>query len=169
MALLPKACSYRGALLLHHRTLVGNSLRGSHIANELFNCKPTWSVTLAHPSSLRVLVVRELIVPAAWTPNNQLLFLSVVGSVACDHRIGRTGKSRGIIRMMSRRGSGDLGLLSLLHKLPSDEARLHAPRPKRCARENHVTGAQFNTVPKNTIQQLQPCLASTFRTYCNQS
>lgn len=160
MALLPKACSYRGALLLHHRPLVGNGLRGSHIANELFNCRPVWSVTLPCPSSLRFGSYESSLCQPRGRQTINFGFCLVVGSVACNHRIRRIGGSKGRVRMVSSCGFGYLGLLSLLHKLPSDEARLHAPRSKLCANPNHVM-RRLSAVKCTRLQQRYSRLTPT--------
>jgi hypothetical protein len=67
VALFPKAGPNGGALLLHHRSLIGNRLRGPHIPNELLHYA---LLAHAHRGSC-ALGVQEVIVVASRTPRGR--------------------------------------------------------------------------------------------------
>lgn len=127
MTLLPKACSYGGALLLHNRTLVGNGLRGSHVADKLLYCASLLSAPIALLGQLACLDVRELIVPAAGTP---LQFREVFGVFTCSRPCysSATGSRSGL-----RYAAMEVGRswLLLLHKPKALSITANSMKPAR--------------------------------------
>jgi len=138
VTLLPKACSYRGALLLHHGTLVGNGLRGSHVADKLLYCASVLSAPIALLVQLACPDVRELIVPAAGTP---LCFRKVFGVFTCSRPCysSLTECRSGLRYAAMRKGRSWLLLLHKPQALSITANSMKPARPHARLEPRHMT------------------------------